>query len=328
MTSSIRWGEPVGSGPGAQVPQIAAAQAGVFTARQAERQGWSRKRIRKRLQVGFWVPVLGRGITLAGNDISAAQLGWATYLTMVKDASRDFSAASVDDSGWTSNVVSHMTAGAVFGFPLAGAVGGHIVASVHQSPAGIHVHRDQLSNSDVVRIGGLPLTTRRRTALDCLALLEWDEAVNLWAWLLSRQILTAEALAAAVRSRFGRRGTPTLIRLLSMARSGAASIAELRFHQLLRSARLSGWHANVQVRDVAGVIAVADVLFPAERLVIEIDGFAVHSGRARFVADRRRQNRLIAAGYTVFHVTWDDLRDRPEAVLADLRAVLLRLSLP
>ena len=124
----------------------------------------------------------------------------------------------------------------------------------------------------------------------------------------------------------GRRGTPTLVRLLRLAQSGAASIAELQFHQLLRTAGLSDWKPNVQIGDAAGLIGVADVLFPAAKLVIEIDGFAAH--RDRFVADRRRRNRLTAAGYTVLQVTWDDLRDRPETVLADLRAVLLRLTVP
>jgi very-short-patch-repair endonuclease len=129
-----------------------------------------------------------------------------------------------------------------------------------------------------------------------------------------------------VRDRLGRRGTPTLLRLLSLARSGAASIAELKLHEMLRTAGLSGWHPNAPVHDPAGLIAVVDVLFPEVRLVIEVDGFAAHRDRGSFVADRRRQNRLVAAGYTVLRVTWDDLRDRPEAVLIELRSLLLRLG--
>jgi very-short-patch-repair endonuclease len=305
--SRLAWDEPL--------PRIAARQAGVFTARQAAQEGWTRSRIRKRLQAGLWVPVIGRGITAAGREISATQLGWATYLTVPRDESR-----------WTSDVVSHLTAGAIFGFPLVGPVGGHIIANLHRSPAGIRVHRDQLSNSEVVQIGGLPLTTRRRTALDCLALLNWDAAVNLWAWLLTRRILTAELLGVAVRDRLGRRGTPTLVRLMSLACSGAASIAELRFHRLLRAAGLSGWQPNVPVSDAAGLIAVVDVLFPAVRLVIEVDGFNAHRSRESFVRDRRREWRLTEAGYITLHVTWDELRDDPERVLAHVRAALLRLT--
>jgi hypothetical protein len=154
MTSLKRRVEPIGSrlASGEPVPQIAALQAGVFTARQATREGWTRARIRKRLQAGFWVPVLGRGITAARGQSSATQLGWATYLTVAKAVSFEKAEFAGDDSRWTSDVVSHLTADAIFGFPLAGSIGGHIIANLHRAPAGIHIHRDQLSHSDVVRI--------------------------------------------------------------------------------------------------------------------------------------------------------------------------------
>ena len=41
-----------------------------------------------------------------------------------------------------------------------------------------------------------------------------------------------------------------------------------------------------------GVVAVVDVLFAAERVVLEVDGWAAHGGREAFENDRRRQNRL------------------------------------
>ena len=157
-------------------------------------------------------------------------------------------------------------------------------------------------------------------------MIDGELGLELWAWLSARQILTVDLLAAAVRERLGRRGTPKLVRLLSQVRSGAASVAEIRLHRLLRAAGLEGWKANVRIEDAAGTVAVVDVLFPAVRLVIEVDGFVAHSGRDTFVADRRRQNALVAAGFTVLRVTWDDLRDRPNAVLAEIRAVLTTLA--
>lgn len=120
----------------------------------------------------------------------------------------------------------------------------------------------------------------------------------------------------------GRRGGQNLLRLLELGRTGAASVAEQRLHRLLRAAGLDGWQAAVPVEDGAGLIAVADVLFAGARLVIEVDGFAVHGGRDRFVSDRRRHNRLVAAGSTVLRITWDDLRDRPDVVLAQIRQSL------
>lgn len=61
--------------------------------------------------------------------------------------------------------------------------------------------------------------------------------------------------------------------------------------------------------------AVIDVAFPALMIAIEIDGFAYHSDARTFVTDRRRQNMLVAAGWTVLRFTWQDLVDDEAAVL-------------
>jgi very-short-patch-repair endonuclease len=281
---------------------VSESQAGVFTARQAVQAGWTFPRIRRRLDAGLWVPVLGRGIAVAGDALSAQQFGWAVHLSV------------------PSGTVSHLSAGAVHGFPgLEAEAGGHVIARTHRGTADLQAHRDPLTDADRVWIGGLPLTSRRRTAIDCLSLLDRDAAVELWGWLLTHSILTVDQLGVAVRDRVGRRGVRTLLMLLELGRTGAASVAEQRLHRLLRAAALDGWQANVPLHDGAGLIGVADVLFDAARLVIEVDGFAAHRGRDRFVADRRRQNRLVNAGYTVLRFTWDDLRDRPDAVLGEIR---------
>jgi very-short-patch-repair endonuclease len=63
-------------------------------------------------------------------------------------------------------------------------------------------------------------------------------------------------------------------------------------------------------------------VFAKARLVIEIDGFAYHGDRDRFQRDRTRQNRLVAAGWTVLRFTWADLRHRPGQFVAAVRAAL------
>jgi very-short-patch-repair endonuclease len=65
-----------------------------------------------------------------------------------------------------------------------------------------------------------------------------------------------------------------------------------------------------------------DVAFGQVRLAIEVDGWAFHTTPARFQRDRQRQNRLVAAGWTVLRFTWHDLTDRPDYVLATVRALL------
>jgi very-short-patch-repair endonuclease len=48
------------------------------------------------------------------------------------------------------------------------------------------------------------------------------------------------------------------------------------------------------------------VLFPAERLVIEVDGDRYHSTRFRKESDRRKQVIVEAAGYRVLRVREQD----------------------
>jgi very-short-patch-repair endonuclease len=55
-----------------------------------------------------------------------------------------------------------------------------------------------------------------------------------------------------------------------------------------------------------------------------VDGWAWHVDVERFGRDRRKQNALEVAGWTVLRFTWHDLTQRPEAVIAEIRAVMAR----
>ena len=67
-----------------------------------------------------------------------------------------------------------------------------------------------------------------------------------------------------------------------------------------------------------------DLVWHAERLVVEVDGYAFHSGRSAFERDRGRDAELQAAGYRVIRVTWRQLTEAPEALVATLAAALAR----
>ncbi len=82
----------------------------------------------------------------------------------------------------------------------------------------------------------------------------------------------------------------------------------------------------MEIRDDAGVIGIGDVVFDLVKLVLEVDGLAYHTTPERFERDRRRQNRLVAAGWTVLRFTWRDITDRPAYVLATIQDVLASLS--
>jgi hypothetical protein len=287
------------------VPPIAASQAGAFTARQAVSAGRTPRQVQRRSTAGRWVTVAGRGLAETGRPLTAHSLAWSAQLT------------------WPDATASHLTAAQIHGFAVRPDPLAHVIAlQRHAGMAGIRNHRQPLAADDVRILGGLAITSRRRTAVDCLSWLGLDDALDLWAWLSSRQLITRSCLAGAIADRAGWRGTPQLLTLLRLVRRGAASRGELELHRLLDAAGIRGWVAGARVSDRAGVIAVVDVLFPRQRVVVEVDGWRSHGSREAFELDRSRQNRLAAAGYVTLRVTWAQLTRQPHIVVRDLREVL------
>jgi very-short-patch-repair endonuclease len=92
---------------------------------------------------------------------------------------------------------------------------------------------------------------------------------------------------------------------------------EATFRELIRGSDLPDYEANAIVDGEC-----VDALWRKERVIVELDGFAFHKSRARFEADRRRDAKLMVAGYRVLRITQQRLQNEPEAVLAEIRALL------
>lgn len=73
---------------------------------------------------------------------------------------------------------------------------------------------------------------------------------------------------------------------------------------------------------IAGV-GLVDLLVEG-RVVVELDGFAYHSGRREYREDRRRDRELLAQGYLVLRFTWEDVMRDPGEVVRAVRAALAR----
>lgn len=159
-----------------------------------------------------------------------------------------------------------------------------------------------------------------------MARLGWDAARSLHAWLMTRGRFSRDDLLGAIERRRHRAGTAQLRRLARVSAAGSLSAGEDRLHVVLRDGGLTGWVANVPVAASGRVVAVVDVLFARERVVVELDGYATHTGREAFQRDRVRQNQLVAAGYTVLRFTWSDVTERPHYVVATIRAALGRTA--
>jgi very-short-patch-repair endonuclease len=189
---------------------------------------------------------------------------------------------------------------------------------------GVRAHRIEIEDAEITRVDGIVCTSLLRTALDCLLWLPEEAGRALAVDALRRGLFTADELTATVAAAPQRHGLQRAWSVVRDVSGGAHSEAEVRCHRLLRAAGIGGWRANAQVHDVDGLIGIVDLLFESASLVVEIDGRAFHSDAQTFQRDRTRQNRLIAAGYSVLRFTWDDLVRRPEYVVQQIRVGVQR----
>jgi very-short-patch-repair endonuclease len=171
-------------------------------------------------------------------------------------------------------------------------------------------------------VGRLFCTTPLRTALDIARSEALVDAVVALDVLLARGLVRRSDLAAAAAALPPGRGTRRAVRAVDLADERAESPPESRLRLLLRLAGLRPEPQHV-VRDGDGrFVARVDLAFPEHRIAIEYDG-AWHGRPGQLARDRRRLNDLVAAGWTVLHVTAADMHE-PTVVVASVRALLGR----
>jgi very-short-patch-repair endonuclease len=219
-------------------------------------------------------------------------------------------------------VLSHRAAAALWG--LRRASGGDVDVTVGdadvRSRPGIRVHRTRrLRRGEATRRQRIPVTTPARTLFDLATVVDGQELGRALEQAEILRLVTPGGLEALLRAQRGRAGARALRRALDH-RAGPAltrSEAEARLLALVRAARLPAPAANARV----GRFEV-DLLWSAERLVVEVDGYAFHATPEAFERDRSRDAELQVAGYRVLRVTWSQIVREPEALVARLAVAL------
>jgi very-short-patch-repair endonuclease len=163
-----------------------------------------------------------------------------------------------------------------------------------------------LKAEDVTTRHGIPCTTLQRTLIDLADVLDADafEAV------LRRAEARTLVDRLDLRPIHGRRGAAKLKRAHELTRSGA----ERAFRRAIRAAHLPRPEYNARWNGWE-----IDVLWRAQGLAVEIDGFAYPRSREAFRRDRRKGNALAAAGITLLRFTYEDAVDRPAAATGEIR---------
>lgn len=175
----------------------------------------------------------------------------------------------------------------------------------------------QVPLDQIVQLGGVRVSSAALTTLDLIPEFGGDVIDRA---LRSRRVTLAQ-LWEALEVSGCRTGNKERRRLLLDSRHEPWSEAERLAHRHLRAHRIVGWRANREVT-VQGSTYYIDIAFGPQRLAVEIDGRLHEEDPDIFESDRKRQNALVLAGWTVLRFTWRMLVDEPDYVIATIRAAL------
>jgi len=182
--------------------------------------------------------------------------------------------------------------------------------------AGVTLRRAALAESDVIRQRGFRMTSAMRTVCDLGSRRDAVESVVAVDMALRAGLVELAKLERHVHAHPGEKGIKRLRRAVRLADPRSESPMETRMRLELITAKLPLPLVQADLRDATGnFIGRADLYYPDRRLVIEYDGM---DHKDRLVADLRRQNALVNAGYHILRFTATDLRT-PRSVAAQVR---------
>jgi Protein of unknown function (DUF559) len=176
---------------------------------------------------------------------------------------------------------------------------------------GLLVYRSGTLEGECTEVDGIPVTSVPRTLLD-LACCVSDKALARALRGAAREHVTLTELGDRLGDFWGRKGSRRLARAiarysdlpLERARSGA----EIRALEVLKAAGRPMPRLNVCI---AG--EEADLSWPREHLIVEIDGRTWHQDKGE---DARKEAAWRGAGWTVRRIDSDDVYEHPHLLLA------------
>ena len=159
------------------------------------------------------------------------------------------------------------------------------------------------------------MTSPLRTLADVTHGLSVTEAVVVGDQVLHMGLMTLEDLRAYANRVAGTWGSATLRNIVPLLEPASESAMETRVRMLLHFAGLPAPLVQHDVRDpmTGAFIARLDLYYPDRRLGIEYDG-STH--KDSIVEDARRHNGLLRIGIRLLRFTYDDVKRRPEALVA------------
>jgi hypothetical protein len=171
-------------------------------------------------------------------------------------------------------------------------------------------------------VDGWPLVSLETAVVQAAESLEGEALQSLVEDVLRERRTTQERLLRSCRR--GVKGAAALRAVLVSLSDGDLELHKRRLRRALVAAGVTDLRSEVPVRSAAGAVVYLDLLHEVSRNVVEVDGFASHGDRNRFLADRRRDRWLRREqGLLTTRVAAVEVRDRIDEVVAELRPLLV-----
>lgn len=192
-------------------------------------------------------------------------------------------------------------------------------------------HHGSCTDDDLEVLAGVTVTTPPRLVVEVLSTDGTEAALVQANHFLHEQRMTQDELADRIRALRNWPGTLSGETVIRLSDPAIETVAETRVSLLCFRARLPLPQAQVDILDADGeFIGRVDFAWLEERVIVEFDGLVKyrqpHPGSSAaevLIAEKRREERLREAGWTVIRLTWADLQ-RPEQTANRIRVALAR----
>lgn len=286
--------------------QLAARQHGVVSYRQLRSLGFGEEAIKAALAEHRLTSLHEEVYAVGHTRVPRRGYWWAAVLAYGPGA-----------------VLSHQSAAVLWGLRRRRRGPIHVTAACGRQGIrrreGIWIHRCKLKPEEATVHEGIPVTTVARTLFDFAEVTPYEELKKAAEAADRRNLLRLRELESICERGRGRRALRPVRQLLTElgAPAEGRSPLEIRFAEFLRE---HGIPAPVQNVLVLG--HEVDALWPAAKLVVELDSWEHHGDRAAFERDRARDPKLLLAGYRTIRITHRRLDSEARQVADELRALL------
>jgi very-short-patch-repair endonuclease len=281
---------------------LATRQHGVIARYQLLAAGLTPREVERRLEAGR-LHRLHRGVYAVGHECLSRQGRWLAAVLAHGDRA----------------LLSHASAAALW--RLLRPREALVDVTAHTGRAGrpgIRLHRGRVHPQDRESRTRIPVTSVGRTLLDLAGERDGDSLARVFEEADRLGLLRIGEVRRVCGEARGHHGAGKLRRLVEQARRPTTTRSPLedRFVHLCEEQRLPRPSLNCTLLGFE-----VDALWPRDRVVVELDGFAFHRHHAAFQRDRLRDARLQAAGYRVVRLTSLRIEGEAATVAEEIRAL-------